>query len=74
MQSFRAALQLAPNLAILHANLGRALYRQGSFQESLDACQRSLELDPNQPRVSQQLEACKLALATADQHREQTSG
>jgi CHAT domain-containing protein/Flp pilus assembly protein TadD len=45
--AYRRAIQLDPNLAVAHNNLGTALAQQGRLQEAEDAYRRAIQLDAN---------------------------
>ncbi|MCW6038714.1 tetratricopeptide repeat protein [Spirulina subsalsa FACHB-351] len=44
---FRRVLQVEPNDAAAHNNLGLALYNQGKLEEAIASYQRAIQLDPN---------------------------
>jgi tetratricopeptide (TPR) repeat protein len=44
---YRRALQLDPNSAGAHTNLGAALYQQGKLAEAVACFRRAIDLDPN---------------------------
>lgn len=48
-QYYRVALQVHPHRATLHYHLGCALLASGSTDMALEALDRALELDPNNP-------------------------
>ena len=43
---FRKAIDIDPDSAIAHGNMGNALYKLGNFNEAEQAYRRSLELKP----------------------------
>jgi superkiller protein 3 len=45
--AYRRAIQIDPNLAVAHNNLGIVLARQGRLQEAADAYREAIRLDPN---------------------------
>ncbi|MBD1997942.1 tetratricopeptide repeat protein [Leptolyngbya sp. FACHB-541] len=45
--AYRRALQIDPNLAVAHNNLGIVLARRGRLQEAADAYREAIRLDPN---------------------------
>ncbi|MBD2072115.1 CHAT domain-containing protein [Leptolyngbya sp. FACHB-671] len=45
--AYRRAIQIDPNLAVAHNNLGIVLARRGRLQEAADAYREAIRLDPN---------------------------
>ncbi|MBD1868470.1 CHAT domain-containing protein [Cyanobacteria bacterium FACHB-471] len=45
--AYRRAIQIDPNLAVAHNNLGIVLARRGRLQEAADAYHEAIRLDPN---------------------------
>ncbi|MBD2054699.1 CHAT domain-containing protein [Oculatella sp. FACHB-28] len=45
--AYRRAIQIDPNLAVAHNNLGIVLARRGRLQEAVDAYREAIRLDPN---------------------------
>ena len=52
---YRRALQLKPDYAETHSNLGNALKGQGKLDEALSCCRRTLELKPEFARAHNNL-------------------
>jgi superkiller protein 3 len=46
---YRAAIELQPNDAALHEQLGLALFRLGRTEQAVQAYQRAISLAPNEP-------------------------
>jgi Flp pilus assembly protein TadD len=47
--ALRRAVELTPERAVSHSNLGVALEKQGDFSAALSETRRALELDPARP-------------------------
>ena len=44
---FKRALALKPDYSEAHYNMGNALKKQGLLEETVEACSKSFELQPN---------------------------
>ena len=62
LSDVRRALAISPNLAYAHATLGAALIFSGRPKEGLTALERSIRLDPRDPRSAIRLNQRALAL------------
>jgi tetratricopeptide (TPR) repeat protein len=60
--SFRAALDLGPPQALVHANLGYVLHCLGDHRGAIEHNQRAIELDPRRPEAHLQLGNALLAI------------
>ncbi len=49
--SYRQAMELDPNFALLHSGLGSLYQVQGCYQDAIAQYQRALGIDPNNSRV-----------------------
>jgi tetratricopeptide (TPR) repeat protein len=57
--SYRQALQIDPNLAAAHYNLGSALSNQGKLDEALAELEIAVRLDPSSTLFRENLETIK---------------
>jgi len=55
LDAFRKAVELKPDLAEAHINLGLLLYRQGKADEAEKALLKALELKPEEPKTKEAL-------------------
>ena len=55
LDAFRKAVELKPDLAEAHINLGLLLYRQGKADEAEKALLEALELKPEEPKTKEAL-------------------
>jgi len=55
VEAFRKAVELKPDLAEAHINLGLLLYRQGKADEAEKALLKALELKPEEPKTKEAL-------------------
>ena len=51
LQAYQRALKIAPNQAILHANLGNLYFDKSRYDDAMQAYARALELDPGLAKV-----------------------
>ena len=60
---YRTMVEINPDSAVTHSNLGAALYYLGRFEEALESIDHALSLDPDLEiaRVGRQLAARELA-------------
>lgn len=54
--AFEAAIERKPDFAPAYTNLGNMLALRGNVKKAVKLWRRSLELDPNQPEVAENLE------------------
>lgn len=64
LELYRTLLEITPDSATTHSNLGAALYHLGRLQEALQSFERALTLDPD-------LEVARTALAAVRKHLQQ---
>jgi adenylate cyclase len=62
----REAIRLDPMLAVAHAALGAALEGEGRYEESLEACNAALQLDPESYEGNRIAGMCSMALHRFD--------
>ena len=60
---YRTMVQINPDSAVTHSNLGAALYHLGRFEQALESIERSLALDPDleNARIGRELVTRELA-------------
>ena len=64
---YRQAIELDPNRAATHANLGLALLRQGKLEEAMASCRHAVELDPKDAESRYRLGAALARLGKLDE-------
>jgi tetratricopeptide (TPR) repeat protein len=64
-EEFRKVVQLAPNLAAAHANLGAVYHDQQDYRNAIPSLHKALELNPNLPGAQLMLGTSLLALGYA---------
>lgn len=64
-QEFRRVVQLAPNLAASHSNLGAVYFEQQDYPNAIPSLQKALELNPALPGAELMLGTAQLALGYA---------
>jgi tetratricopeptide (TPR) repeat protein len=55
IECYRKAIELDPNNAIIHNDLGLSLHYQGKDEEAIECYQKAIELDPNNATIHSNL-------------------